>query len=556
MKLHYLLFFFAFSILHAQPGSETAILNINATIPYQGFDEISPLLGSGEYKIYYDNIDGILDKPIFFVDGFDPNDSRDIPLMYSLLDFGGSGENLADIIRDEGYDLIVLNFEAEYFSPTDGTTIIKGGADYIQRNAYILVELINTINAQKIGGSEENVVIGPSMGGLISRYALRYMEEQSLDHDTRLYISFDSPHQGAHVPIGIQYLFNYMVNGDPGITAAEPLVSGLLNSAAAKQMLIDHYLAHIDGTGYEQAATTHIPIGAPNFRDAFQTELDGMGFPVNVRNVSITNGSGSGQMTGTPGTELINHTFDTGSADVPPFGTVNTRALITVNFAPLAGESIEVTDFVGQAEIIFPGNWVTGFSYAASAESTAVSDGLDNAPGGQFDLFSFDDGSNPLITEFVQNLNQQYFDFIPTLSGLAIDSEPNWYAPPNVNDSPFDNTYIPSTNEPHVTLTEGNVAFALAEIRGETLGITENAIANYEIKLQQNPIDNELIVLSNTPKDKVNFRILDMTGKQFYDQSINLNQKTIIPLNLETGIYVLDIRMENGNNFNTKFIVR
>ncbi|WP_223032859.1 esterase/lipase family protein [Hanstruepera marina] len=547
-KITFLFLLVLTNMLYAQtPGGESAITTIDATIPYQGFGEPSALLGSGEYKIFYDNVDGVLDKPIIFVDGFDPNDSRDIDSMYSLLDYGNSNENLGDIVRDEGYDLIVLNFPEEYLSPTDGTTLIRGGADFIQRNAYILVELINTINQDKVIDAEQNVVIGPSMGGLISRYALTYMESQTLDHDTRLYISFDSPHQGAHVPIGIQYLFNYMVNGDPGISEAEPLVSGLLNSAAAKQMLIDHYLAHVDGSGYNQAAITHTPIGAPNFRDAFQTELDGMGFPQDTRNVSITNGSGTGQMTGTPGAELINHTFDTGSAEVPPFGTVNTRAIITVNFAPLASQSNVVTDFIGQAEVIFPGNWVTGFSYNASAESTAESDGLDNAPGGQFDLFSFDDGTNPLITEFVQNLNEQYFDFIPTLSGLAISSEPDWYATPDINDSPFDNTYIPMNNEPHVTLTDGNVAFALAEIRSETLGMADYSLTNFEIKLQQNPVENQITLLSENIYNNASISIIDMTGKMVFSDNIDIKNRTDININLNSGIYVLRINTMDLN---------
>ena len=72
----------------------------------------------------------------------------------------------------------------------------------------------------------------------------------------------------------------------------EPLVDGLLNSAAARQMLIDHYSSHVDAGGIEQDNTVHTPKGAPNYRNEFQTELDGMGFPQNTRNVTITNGSG------------------------------------------------------------------------------------------------------------------------------------------------------------------------------------------------------------------------------------------------------------------------
>src|SRR5690606_5822285 len=182
MKLNYFsIIFFSSFLSIAQPGSESGITPINSELAYQGFDEALPLLGSGQYNIYYDNVDGILDKPIFFIDGFDPNDSRDIPSLYALLNYGNPIQNLGDMIRNEGYDLVVLNFEAMYLSPTDNTTPIMGGADYIQRNAFTLVELINTINAMKVG-SEENVVIGPSMGGLIARYALRYMEQNALEH--------------------------------------------------------------------------------------------------------------------------------------------------------------------------------------------------------------------------------------------------------------------------------------------------------------------------------------------------------------------------------------
>lgn len=549
-KITFLFLLVLTSILYAQtPGGESTITTINATIPYQGFGEPMPLLGSGEYKIFYDNIDGVLDKPIFFIDGFDPNDSRDIDSMYSLLDFGNSNENLGDIIRNEGYDLIVLNFPEEYLSPTDGVSLIKGGADFIQRNAFILVELINTINQDKIMGAEENVIIGPSMGGLISRYALAYMENQSVNHDTRLYISFDSPHLGANVPIGIQYLFNYMVNGDPGISEAEPLVSGLLNSAAAKQMLIDHYLGHVDSGGINQDGTTPTPKGAPNFRDNFQSELDGLGFPQNVRNVSITNGSGTGQLTGTPGMELINHTFNTGVTS-----GFNTRAIIRVNFTPEANQNIEVTDFVGQAFIFI--SWVTAFEYSASAESTGVSDGLDSAPGGQFDLFTFDDGTNPLITEFVNNLNSQYFNFIPTLSGLAINGETNWYATPNTNDAPFANTYIPANNEPHVTLTDGNVAFALAEIRGETLNIADNSATNFKIKLQQNPVQDEITLLSTINFENASISITDLTGKIVFNEMISINNRTTFDIDLASGLYFLTIQSQKEQrNFKTKFIV-
>lgn len=527
------------------PGDEGPITPINATIPYQGFGETSGHIGTGEYKIYYDNVDGVLDKPIFFVDGFDPGDGRTIEGMYDLLNFGDPVQNLADVVRDEGFDIVVLNFPT-YVSSSDGTTVIDGGADFIQRNAFILAELINTINGLKVG-TEENVVIGPSMGGLISRYALRYMEQNALDHDTRLYLSFDSPHLGANVPIGVQYLFNYMVNGDPAITAAEPLVSGLLNSAAAKQMLVDHYLGHVDVGGVEQTAGSHPPVGAPNFRNAFQSELDAMGFPQNTRNVSIVNGSGIGTQTGSPGLTLIDHTFDTGTVS-----GFSTRALIDTKFTPAASQTITVTDFVGQAFIIF--GWVDVFTFDATAQSPAFTNGVDSAPGGQFDLFGFDDGTNPLITEFVANLNSQYFNFIPTLSAMSITETNNWYAPTESLTSPFVNSFVPDANEPHVTLTQANVTFALEEIIPEPLSIP--SVDSAIFKLEKNPITDELTIISGQSFENANITIVDITGKVVYNMQTSLSDRTSIPINVESGLYLLNIETNSNTSFKTKLIIK
>src|SRR5690606_5548469 len=346
----------------------------------------------------------------------------------------------------------------------------------------------------------------------------------------------DSPHLGANVPIGVQYLFNYMVNGDLEITAAEPLVSGLLNSAAAKQMLVDHYLGHVDGGGVEQTAGSHPPVGAPNFRNAFQSELNAIGFPQNTRNVSIVNGSGIGSQTGSPGLTLIDHTFNTGTVS-----GINTRALIDTKFTPAASQTITVTDFVGQAQIFV---WVDVFTFDAPAQSPAFTDGVDSAPGGQFDLYGFDDGTNPLITEFVVNLNSQYFNFIPTLSAMAITETNNWYATTETLASPFVNSYVPDANEPLVTLTQANVTFALEEIILEQLSTPSTN--DMRFKLDKKPITDELTLLSGQSFENAMISIVDITGKVVYNTHMTLTIRTSIPLNIESGLYLLSIQTNSN----------
>ena len=200
-----------------------------------------------------------------------------------------------------------------------------------------------------------------------------------------------------------------------------------------------------------------------------------------------------------------------------------------------------MTDFVGQANII---GWNDIYTFDATAESTASSDGIDSAPGGQFDLFSFDDGSNTLIAEFVANLNSQYFNFIPTLSGLSI-SDNNWYTTPMAVNSPFDDIFIPTTNEPHVTITEANANFALSEIGITPLSTSK--LSKENIRLAHNPIDNELIILNNSNVLQSDLTIIDFTGKiVYYSNNHELNNRTVIPINISSGMYLLNIKTNKG----------
>ncbi|MEW4924290.1 T9SS type A sorting domain-containing protein [Algibacter sp. 2305UL17-15] len=517
-------------IAFSQPGTESAVLTINSTLTHLGFGEATAHAGTAEYKIYYDNIDGVLDKPIFILDGFDPGDSRGITTLFNSFNNAGTADNIVEEVRDEGYDLIIVNFPS-YTSSTDGSTLIDGGADFIQRNAFSVIALLQLINGMT-PTTNENVVIGASMGGLIARYALRYMEQNNMTHDTRLYISFDSPHQGANIPISIQYLFNYLVNGPLPQAAFQ---SGLdnLNSAAAKQMLVDHYLAHVGGDGVTQTGS-NLPKGAPDFRDAFQSELDAMGFPQTVRNVAMINGSGLGATSGSPGANIINHTFFIAPVSIA----------VNLNFAPAATQTNIATSI----------NFGLG-GFTANAESPSFTDGVDSAPGGTTDLSSLDgDGSNPTLNEFVANLNETAYCFIPTVSSLAMSSTNNWYALPD-NTTPFANTYIPDVNEGHVMVTNGNVAFALSEIREENLSNTD-FLAEQRVKLSLNPIEKSLVLLNRSSQTQAKISIVDITGKLVFQNNTALQEHTTIPLSLSSGVYILDVKAENVSLLKTKLVVK
>lgn len=451
------------NITQRSPSTITPLTSITSSLTYQGVNESAAHAGVGEFQIYYDHEAGLLDKPIIILDGFDPADGRDVPSIYSLLNYGSPVQNLGESVRNEGYDVVVLNFPI--YTRPDGTTNIDGGVDYVQRNARVLIELINYINANKVG-DQELVIIGPSMGGLISRMALRYMEMNGMDHQTRLWLSFDSPHLGANVPIGMQHMFNYLAY-DSSIEdlTVRAIVDSMLKSPAARQMLIDHFEGHLQNgsqTDFNTTTASLLPTGHPTHRNTFQNELNTIGFPQKCRNIAISNGANNGSMTGTPGMAVLS------GLDVPDSSGF-TRALLDLNFTPAANGNSRVSRVRKQAWTLF---WLTIGTGQTNARSFSYTAGLDSAPGGQFDVegLAASAGPNPTLTRFLNAMTIKKFDFIPAQSSLGITSTNNWYS--NITSSTttaFDAFYIPSASEFHVTLTPNNVVFAFDEITNPQL---------------------------------------------------------------------------------------
>ena len=235
----------------------------------------------GEVWIYYANSEYKLKKPVLIVDGFDPENLRTFEdntnkktggkSIWQMLYYPRSPGDTVHIGQQlllEDYDLVVLDFP-------------EGGI-YIEQNAMVCIEVINWINRTlaENESEEEIVVIGPSMGGQISRYALAYMEKNKNantnygNHNCRLWVSFDSPHQGAHISMGAQALIYHFAN-ELGIGSIKGLWSKTLNSIAAQQMLVHHrnqnaYLKH---------------------NKYYNTSLRNVGYPENLRKIAISNGS-------------------------------------------------------------------------------------------------------------------------------------------------------------------------------------------------------------------------------------------------------------------------
>ncbi len=225
-----------------------------------------------------------IQKPLIIVEGIDygkftkpESKTGEHSLTDFLREVTKQSPSLTQLLNSNisTYDLIYIDY--------------GDGADYIQRNALLVKEVIRWVNRQKAqnGSTEKNVIMGQSMGALVTRYALKTMENAGETHDTRLYISHDGPQQGVNLPVGYQSLVNHAENTIVETGFLGSVVNLLvgspafaeLNAPASRQMIINY----VD-RNYNMDNTMH---------NQWQTELSSLGYPSqsNIRNVAISNGS-------------------------------------------------------------------------------------------------------------------------------------------------------------------------------------------------------------------------------------------------------------------------
>ena len=406
---------------------------------------------TGSACVLYAGDSESLRKPVIIVDGFDPGDMRSHADIRDLV-----GEDMLSTLQSEGYDLATLNFDA--------------GAGYVQDDAHILRELLRWTGEES---EEEAVVVGVSLGGVISRYALAQMENSGEDHNVRLFISFDAPHLGAVVPLGNQYFMKYASGLNPLL---KYYLGGHLYSAAAKQLVLYHE-THSPGTAGRVGAayneTLHIngPQPDPLFNE-LQAELAVLGWPKSLRMVAISNGDGYGMGQGfEEGAQLVEHELSSPLLNV----TENTYAIRSGEAGYIIFEG--KIDPAGPPDHRFkvyvknavpydnaPGGWWTSSKFVAGDAGCLFADGQ----------CAIDLGS---VTANVEHEN-----YVPTHSALGIDlsrldndpfADINAAYTSDASITPFDKIYYPHGNQEHVLITAENEEWVLCEIFGDNPGAYE-----------------------------------------------------------------------------------
>lgn len=493
--------------------------------PFTGYEPGDiPITGKLDYRIFYRSSASspTVTKPIIIIDGFDPGDKRkildedsnlppqkhqSINEMMQYLDDNGNPRILIKELNTKGYDVIVVNHPN--YTSSEGIEV-DGGADYIERNALTHVSLYQHINQLLLqnNSQEELIIVGPSMGGQISRYALAYMEANNIDHNTRLWVSVDSPHLGANIPIGLQTLLRQVMSSN---AMAQDFVENQLGSVAAKQQLIEQWSGW-NNTNLQQQFLNGRTIsqgfsqtrGHPYFKQYYNNLFaNGLaasnGYPQNTRSVALVNGSLTGVKNyDIPTVENVGSFADDGQI------ALNLRAFQSI-CAPWPFQNNCWNIHIGSLESYTMPSY--GVNTKISRYKKVFEDhdkhvlnnnsrgSMDNVSGGYYNgysqLASPIDGTDPIGSGLLGDIsdllggatinvyaNEQVHSFIPTISSLGFTNpDMNWTQNLDrdlvcTEEIPFDNYFGPKNNQGHTSFTQKSIQWMFAELDQQPLSPT------------------------------------------------------------------------------------
>ena len=355
--------------------------------------------------MYYGEGRQDLVRPVILTDGFAGVPSN-LDVLYDGLNRGAYP--FITELTNRGHDFILVGYN-------DRTASILANAEVVKSCIW------RAISERR--GDIPLAVGGFSMGGLVTRYALAKLEFDGIDHQTSTYISYDSPHRGAWIPISLQSLAHYLKDQDSSL-------SDMINSPAARQLL----WRHIENLGDEPAEDPLRADFLGKLRDVGWWPA-GYGDRGGFVKIGVANGSGTGVGNGNPAGEVALHVTKLG-------GALNlTKLYLQDNGDPQLGAQFPR---VLQLPLKI---YTHGYPQ------------LDSAPGGTLRSFgiaadALKDAGQPAESDYPT------VNFVPSVSAVAIrdiDNQADLYTdistlPPRASE--LDEFLCSSANEEHTVITE------------------------------------------------------------------------------------------------------
>lgn len=294
----------SFSVTLASGGIKRIKLPIEIIIGPGGLFRNNINISNGKHGAilridYINDNDKRITRPLIVAEGFDLSSALFPEKPGGDLSIGNfrdrlkASPQLQTLLSDsQQYDIIYVDW--------------RNGIGDIRENAATLKKIIKYVNDQKAinGSTAPNVLLGQSMGGLVSKYALVKLEQEHYNHQVSLFIAHDSPMDGANIPVGAQYMLrhaNELYTSNPFLYAlgdhVVPFVLdilGLFNKKFLTDFGGSDVLTIVDCPAALQMTKNYI---APNwqlntsYHQNWQNEFDALGYPTQSRNVAISNGN-------------------------------------------------------------------------------------------------------------------------------------------------------------------------------------------------------------------------------------------------------------------------
>jgi hypothetical protein len=497
---------FDFSVENLQTPNPDDTLGVTAAIPYNS------AYGTGEAYVYLAAGHTAIVNPIIVVEGFDLDNTMNWDELYQLL----NQENLLETLRSRGFDAVILNF-------TDAT-------DYVQKNSFVVVELIDEIRGL-LSPYHDIALVGGSMGALCARYALAYMETASLPHGVRTFISFDGPQAGANIPLGIQYWLDFF--SDLSTDAA--FLLSRLDTPAARQLLVYHHTTPPGATGESDP-----------LRAAMMADIAAAGsYPMLPRKVAVANGSGARAGQGfSAGDQIIRYEYSSLLIGI----TGNVWAV---------PDALSRTIFNGNIRIIVPTDQLT-----VTVSGTRP---YDNAPGGRRDSMAQMDATPAPYGDIIALYTHHCF--IPTVSALDLATNDLFYdidGDPNLLLlTPFDAVYFPAENQDHMAITAQTASWLVAELESGVTSV-DAPLASPVLELSSplpNPASSAVSIRYATGhRGPMDLAVYDVRGRRVAtlvdrtERAPGPGSAEMKVEDLPSGVYFVRLRAE-GRSLARKFVV-
>jgi len=358
--------------------------------------------------------------------------------------------------RRNGYDIVYIDF--------------FDGAEDMNLNAEVVIGVIQEIQ-QRMCGMEMHV-LGVSMGGVVAKRALRFMELRKLPNCVLSLTTFDSPHMGANIPLGLQKLISRLRDNSDDL---KDKFHRVLRRPATRQLLVVHEESDINCSSY---------------RNLWVREDSLYGnFPQKPWLFGIANGSNGGD----------NEVMSSLGRDMKP-GDL----LVNVKIPWYITTGVMYKELVDLYAVHYSKkkNVLVGEIYRVmELKSHLLNLKWDHVAGSYIEKFDF---VKALDKSFFLDANV-YFDktaFVPAFSALSITSKQfNLYTLPNEQftltpilqgytisgdlKSPFHRMYTPKANQSHIKLDTskgGNIEWLITQLNSLEVFSGLNVISDYNFR--------------------------------------------------------------------------